>query len=428
MMRPAAEEYTRRQLGAEASGSGMLKTILTVVGCAVAYLGLIIALTVFCSMRMVRARRKRSPKALKIHENGQLLTPGGEPNGAGGMNGTPQNSACGPGNAFDSGLHMTGAGSGVSGSGATSFGHVYAHHTPTLLSSNTTAMRNGVFYAEGENLRNTGTHASITPTGLGAACLQAPSGAPQDSHDWRSWNTHGYFCPSEQQSKVPHGTPAGPLELTSESNTESVGVQSHGHMRTHPLHSTPCGYPYTHRTSGADNSTNTTTASEPLLMSAPPPTPLDSRSHFSGISSGNSTSLYSRSLLSGASNTGLQAGGASHGAQTNGDVYGPASISQADRMHYPRSELQIEGILGKGIFGDIFLARARNIQEDESQSLVLVKSLASHESTHINEFHRQLELFGKLNHEHVTRLLGICMEQEPFYMLLEYCEWVRESK
>ncbi|VDO93215.1 unnamed protein product, partial [Schistosoma curassoni] len=79
---------------------------------------------------------------------------------------------------------------------------------------------------------------------------------------------------------------------------------------------------------------------------------------------------------------------------------------------------------GKGEFGDVFLARARHIQEGEAQSLVLVKSLTSCDSVHINEFHRQLELFGQSDHDYVTRLLGVCMEQEPFYILLEYCEWV----
>lgn len=40
------------------------------------------------------------------------------------------------------------------------------------------------------------------------------------------------------------------------------------------------------------------------MVAAPPPTPLDSRSHFSGLSSsGNSASAYSRSLISGVSNS-----------------------------------------------------------------------------------------------------------------------------
>lgn len=66
------------------------------------------------------------------------------------------------------------------------------------------------------------------------------------------------------------------------------------------------------------------------MVVAPPPTPLDSRSHFSGLSSsGNSASAYSRSLISGASNsTGTAAGGggagvyAVHGVGGNGGPQG----------------------------------------------------------------------------------------------------------
>lgn len=55
------EEYNRRQVG------GMLKTVLIVVGSAVTYLGLIITLTAFCSMRMLRTRQKRSRKGKNLN-------------------------------------------------------------------------------------------------------------------------------------------------------------------------------------------------------------------------------------------------------------------------------------------------------------------------------------------------------------------------
>lgn len=83
--------------------------------------------------------------------------------------------------------------------------------------------------------------------------------------------------------------------------------------------------------------------------------------------------------------------------------------------------------IGKGEFGDVYLAATRHLVEDRAHSLVMVKGLNSHEPHHVNEFHRQLEIFSKLQHSNVVQLLGVCMEQEPFYMLLEYCEWVSFS-
>ncbi|KAA3680646.1 PTK7 protein tyrosine kinase 7 [Paragonimus westermani] len=372
---------------------------------------------------------------LKMHENGQLLTPMGEPNGPSGMIGISQStgvgrvvgSGHGVGHDLDSGFPNTATvGSVTSATGSAPYSLTHNMHVPPFSSTMVGAPRNGFGYPELDSHRTTmHTHSSVAANGLGSACSHLPSINPQDTQEWWPWKTNGYFNPAEMQLKVPHGTPATPVDIASEATVDISRSKPTTHTNVHPLASTPCGYFFNGDTHGAENSTTATTASEPQLVSAPPPTPLDSRSHFSGVSSGNSTSLYSRSLFSGASNLGL-----SSGAQNVGEaspIYRPldgaSSISQTDRMHYPRCELKVEGILGKGLFGDVFLARARRIQEEEAQSLVLVKSLTSHESAHINEFHRQLELFGKLNHERVTRLLGICMEQEPFYMILEYCEW-----
>ncbi|KAL0178777.1 hypothetical protein M9458_027671, partial [Cirrhinus mrigala] len=76
----------------------------------------------------------------------------------------------------------------------------------------------------------------------------------------------------------------------------------------------------------------------------------------------------------------------------------------------------------RGVFGEVFLAKARAIEEADQETLVLVKSLQSREETHRTEFRRELEMFGKLNHAHVVRLLGICRETEPHYMILEYVD------
>ncbi|TPP57333.1 Inactive tyrosine-protein kinase 7 [Fasciola gigantica] len=424
------EEYTRRQLGEEGPGSSMMRTILTVVGCAVAYLGLIIGLSVFCSMRMVRTRRKRNRKAIKMHENGQLLNQMGEANGPNGATAALSQASGGcPGTTLDSGLLMlTGVGSGAScgtgGGGSVTFSHMtpqgqqQQQQQQTLLSNLPPGIRGGPgAYVDQTSIDQATHHAVLASHGThlsnGMGLPAIPTRGDENDQDWWPWSPNRPYYPRDGQAAH---------ELINDPNGDPV--------HSYAVHQMPMYNGLTGPSPGVDSSTIATTASESQLMSAPPPTPLDSRSHFSGLSSGNSTSLYSRSLLSGASNLGSPAGAQNTAVEqsptyglTNGAGGSGHAISQMDRMHYPRCELKVEGILGKGEFGDVFLARARHIQEEEAQSLVLVKSLASLEPVHINEFHRQLELFGKLNHEHVTRLLGICMEQEPFYMLLEYCEW-----
>ncbi|KAK2896200.1 hypothetical protein Q8A67_010688 [Cirrhinus molitorella] len=96
--------------------------------------------------------------------------------------------------------------------------------------------------------------------------------------------------------------------------------------------------------------------------------------------------------------------------------------SSSDKLHFPRAHLQTITTLGRGVFGEVFLAKAKAMEEADQETLVLVKSLQSREETHRTEFRRELEMFSKLNHAHVVRLLGICRETEPHYMILEYVD------
>ncbi|XP_011842154.1 PREDICTED: inactive tyrosine-protein kinase 7 isoform X4 [Mandrillus leucophaeus] len=105
---------------------------------------------------------------------------------------------------------------------------------------------------------------------------------------------------------------------------------------------------------------------------------------------------------------------------------GPAATnkrhSTSDKMHFPRSSLQPITTLGKSEFGEVFLAKAQGLEEGVAETLVLVKSLQSKDEQQQLDFRRELEMFGKLNHANVVRLLGLCREAEPHYMVLEYVD------
>ncbi|XP_067319585.1 inactive tyrosine-protein kinase 7 isoform X2 [Anolis sagrei] len=96
--------------------------------------------------------------------------------------------------------------------------------------------------------------------------------------------------------------------------------------------------------------------------------------------------------------------------------------SAGDKMHFPRSNLQTITPLGKGEFGEVFLAKAKGIEDSETEVLVLVKSLQTRDEQLQLDFRREFEMFGKLNHSNVVRLLGLCREAEPHYMILEYVD------
>uniref|UniRef100_A0ABI8AJ46 Protein tyrosine kinase 7 (inactive) n=1 Tax=Felis catus TaxID=9685 RepID=A0ABI8AJ46_FELCA len=105
---------------------------------------------------------------------------------------------------------------------------------------------------------------------------------------------------------------------------------------------------------------------------------------------------------------------------------GPAATnkrhSTSDKMHFPRTSLQPITTLGKSEFGEVFLAKAQGLEEGVAETLVLVKSLQSRDEQQQLDFRREFEMFGKLNHANVVRLLGLCREAEPHYMVLEYVD------
>uniref|UniRef100_A0A4W5M5K9 Inactive tyrosine-protein kinase 7 n=1 Tax=Hucho hucho TaxID=62062 RepID=A0A4W5M5K9_9TELE len=103
--------------------------------------------------------------------------------------------------------------------------------------------------------------------------------------------------------------------------------------------------------------------------------------------------------------------------------------SSHDKGHYPRANLTTITTLGKGEFGEVFLAKAKGLMsaggrgsEDEEETVVLVKSLQTRDETLHLEFRREVEMFSKLGHPNLVRLLGMCREAEPHYLILEYAE------
>ncbi|XP_076311733.1 inactive tyrosine-protein kinase 7-like isoform X1 [Tachypleus tridentatus] len=99
------------------------------------------------------------------------------------------------------------------------------------------------------------------------------------------------------------------------------------------------------------------------------------------------------------------------------------SRSSYDRLQFPRHDLQTVMLLGRGEFGDVFLAKARGIRDSESETLVMVKALHTRDENDHFEFKREMDIFHKLNHQNVVKLLGLCRDVEPFLMIVEYSDW-----
>uniref|UniRef100_A0AAR2JT67 Protein tyrosine kinase 7a n=1 Tax=Pygocentrus nattereri TaxID=42514 RepID=A0AAR2JT67_PYGNA len=95
--------------------------------------------------------------------------------------------------------------------------------------------------------------------------------------------------------------------------------------------------------------------------------------------------------------------------------------STNDKLCFPRANLHPITTLGKGEFGEVFLAKVKT-GEDEKETVVLVKGLQTRDEQLQMDFRRESEMFAKLGHLNITRLLGMCRETEPYYMILEYAD------
>ena len=121
---------------------------------------------------------------------------------------------------------------------------------------------------------------------------------------------------------------------------------------------------------------------------------------------------------------------------SSGGVGSPNPVSAPNhpvdvRLTFQRQNLESLGMLGRGEFGDVFVAKARGIRGpadvdaagNANSTLVFVKSLLTKDENQRYEFKLEVEKYAKLNHAHVAALLALCREVEPHFMIVEYPEW-----
>lgn len=100
------------------------------------------------------------------------------------------------------------------------------------------------------------------------------------------------------------------------------------------------------------------------------------------------------------------------------------------KRDYPDYEIDRQKIrhiraLGEGNFGDVFLAMASGIIEDDIEMSVAVKSLKKGGTAEVSDaFFEEMEIMMKYQHENIVRLLGVCTDKEPFYLITEFMEQV----
>ncbi|CAH0388728.1 unnamed protein product [Bemisia tabaci] len=110
--------------------------------------------------------------------------------------------------------------------------------------------------------------------------------------------------------------------------------------------------------------------------------------------------------------------------QSQGSGQSRRSRNGCGRTDFLRKDLHNMMLLGNGQFGEVYLAQAHGLIDEQGDTVVMVKALKNtREEIALQEFTRELDLFSRLNHENIVKLYGLCRDAEPHYMLLEYTDW-----
>nr|XP_023020139.1 discoidin domain-containing receptor 2-like [Leptinotarsa decemlineata] len=95
-------------------------------------------------------------------------------------------------------------------------------------------------------------------------------------------------------------------------------------------------------------------------------------------------------------------------------------------MEFPRHRLRMVSKLSEGVFGTVYIAEAGDITEHSSpmrRKLVAIKFLDENASEEKRkDFYRDVRILSALEDPNLARVLGICSQEEPLCVVMEYLE------
>ncbi|MBN3283866.1 NTRK3 factor, partial [Polyodon spathula] len=89
-------------------------------------------------------------------------------------------------------------------------------------------------------------------------------------------------------------------------------------------------------------------------------------------------------------------------------------------QHIKRRDIVLKRELGEGAFGKVFLAECYNLSPTKEKMLVAVKTLKDPTISARKDFQREAELLTNLQHEHIVKFYGVCVDGDPLIMVFEY--------
>ena len=93
-----------------------------------------------------------------------------------------------------------------------------------------------------------------------------------------------------------------------------------------------------------------------------------------------------------------------------------------DRLpNFPRENITHMSDLGEGNYGKVIKGKARNILPGRHSTLVATKVLKEGSNSDAKkDFIHEAKVVNQFNHPNILKLLGVCFDSEPFYIIFEY--------
>ena len=103
------------------------------------------------------------------------------------------------------------------------------------------------------------------------------------------------------------------------------------------------------------------------------------------------------------------------------------SLSPKERLQqleYPRGSICLVRDLWETNFGPVYVGEASGLEETDALTTVFIKSLRNQASTKLrHQFRIEMTWASGFSHPNIISLLGVCVKEDPYYVLYEYLEY-----
>lgn len=90
------------------------------------------------------------------------------------------------------------------------------------------------------------------------------------------------------------------------------------------------------------------------------------------------------------------------------------AVNKHDKWSLQHNDVMVGRRIGKGAFGEVCEATLRNTNQR-----VAVKTCRSNELQDMGKFLQEADILKQYDHPNVVRLIGVCAEKDPVYIVME---------